>query len=269
MLPQRKQLPSIRLYGEKIEMSNVFEANQADFAEKVVARSHKGLVLVDFWAPWCGPCRMLGPTLERLANEAGSQFVLAKVNSDHNQQLSRQFDVRGIPAVKAFVNGRVVDEFVGALPEARVRQFIQKVIATHQPQTKSQSQSTKPSGTPAERLKKAHALLRQGQGCQAQTQLADLPSESLSEKGNRFLTLAKFICDGGQQMAGQSKASSAYQQAADALRRREPSTALYNLLVAQNQETDARKPAVKELMEAIFTMLGEQNTLTQQYRKLI
>lgn len=250
-------------------MGNVFEANQADFAESVIARSHKGLVLVDFWAPWCGPCRMLGPTLERLANESGSQFVLAKVNSDHNQQLSQQFDVRGIPAVKAFVNGRIVDEFVGALPEARVRQFIQKVVAAHQPQSKSQPQPAKPVGTSAERLKKAHAFLRQGQGCKAQTQLVGLSSESHAEKVKRFLQLAEFICDGGQKMGGQSNASGAYQQAADALRRREPSTALYNLLVAQNQESAGRKPAVKELMEAIFAMLGEQNTLTQQYRKLI
>jgi putative thioredoxin len=100
----------------------------ADFEEKVIAASHHAPVLVDFWAEWCQPCRILKPLLEKLAAEYGGRFTLAKVNSDENQPLAQRYGVRGIPAVKAFVNGQMVDEFTGALPEAQVREFLARLI---------------------------------------------------------------------------------------------------------------------------------------------
>lgn len=102
------------------------DVDQTDFQQKVIEKSMTTLVLVDFWAEWCGPCKVLKPMLERLAEEFQGRFILAKVDTEKNQALAGQFGVRGIPNVKAVYNGVLVDEFSGALPEAQVREFIER-----------------------------------------------------------------------------------------------------------------------------------------------
>ncbi len=99
-----------------------------NFEADVVAMSRKIPVLVDFWAPWCGPCRTLGPLLEKLEAEAGGKWKLAKVNVDEHQQLAAHFAVRSIPHVIAFVDGQPVDQFVGVLPESGLRQFLARIL---------------------------------------------------------------------------------------------------------------------------------------------
>ncbi|MBA3034611.1 MAG: tetratricopeptide repeat protein [Gammaproteobacteria bacterium] len=107
---------------------HAYDVTVADFDQKVLAASQQAPVLVDFWAPWCQPCTILKPILEKLAAELGGQFILAKVNSDENQELAARYGVRGIPAVKAFVDGQLVDEFTGALPEAQIREFLGRLM---------------------------------------------------------------------------------------------------------------------------------------------
>lgn len=105
-----------------------YDVSVADFKEKVLDASLQVPVIVDFWAEWCQPCRILKPILEKLAAEYGGRFILAKVNSDQNQEIAQHYGVRGIPAVKAFIGGEMVDAFEGALPEGQVREFIDRLI---------------------------------------------------------------------------------------------------------------------------------------------
>ncbi len=105
-----------------------FDVDQTNFQQVVIEGSAKVPVVIDFWAPWCGPCRSLKPILEKLAEEYQGRFLLAKINSDENQELAAHFAVRGIPAVKAVFAGELVDEFSGALPEGEVRQFLDRLI---------------------------------------------------------------------------------------------------------------------------------------------
>jgi putative thioredoxin len=103
-----------------------FDVTEADFRQKVLERSLEVPVLLDCWAPWCGPCRNLKPVLEKLVKDYAGAFVLAKINTDEAPQISAALQIRSIPLVVLFVGGRPVDQFMGALPEGQVRQFLDR-----------------------------------------------------------------------------------------------------------------------------------------------
>jgi len=133
----------------------VIEVSEADFEREVIERSKTVPIVVDFWAPWCGPCRALGPLLEQLARERQGQFVLAKVNTDECQQLAAAFGIESIPAVKAVRNGQIVLEFEGLLPEPALREFIDRIFPSESERQAQQAHDLEVSN-PAE----AEALYR-------------------------------------------------------------------------------------------------------------
>ena len=108
--------------------SNIIEINEDDFKEKVIEASKSTLLLVDFWAPWCGPCKQLTPLLEKVIQKTNNKVILAKINIDDNQQIAAQLRIQSIPAVFAFKNGQPVDAFQGVIPENKIIEFIEKSL---------------------------------------------------------------------------------------------------------------------------------------------
>lgn len=106
----------------------IFDVTTEEFEERVIKGSMNGLVLADFWAPWCGPCKQLGPVLEALVSAYGGKVKLAKVNLDENEQLAAALRVQSVPTVYAFLGGRPVDAFQGVLPESQIKAFIDKAL---------------------------------------------------------------------------------------------------------------------------------------------
>jgi putative thioredoxin len=138
--------------------SALLDVTDATFATDVLERSKAVPVVVDFWAPWCGPCRVLGPTIERIAAEHVGEVVLTKLNTDENPRTATAFRIQGIPAVKAFRDAKVVAEFTGAVPEPQVRAFFAKLVPS-----------------PAERAaKEAHDLARNGDTAAAEARFRDI-----------------------------------------------------------------------------------------------
>ena len=137
----------------------ILDVTAATFDREVIERSKRTPVVVDFWAPWCGPCRLLGPMLEEAVHRAGGALALAKINSDEEPELALRHGIQGIPAVKVFVDGNIAGEFVGALPEAQVRRFLERFIPTEADRLVEESRRHESTGQWEEALRGYDAAL--------------------------------------------------------------------------------------------------------------
>ena len=109
-------------------MGNIVDINQDHFIDQVIEKSKNIPVIVDFWAPWCGPCKQLTPLLEKVVNKKNGKVILAKINVDDNQGIAAQLNIQSIPTVYGFVDGKPIDAFQGAQPESKIEAMIDKLI---------------------------------------------------------------------------------------------------------------------------------------------
>ena len=268
--------------------TNIIDVDEVTFERDVIQRSAEKTVVVDFWAAWCGPCRMLGPVLERLAEEPGSDFVLAKVDVDANPGLAMRFGVQGIPAVKAFRDGQVAGEFVGAQPEPQVRRFLEEVAPGGADKTDSpeslmaarqwpeaaalyrQLLDENPANLAAQ-LGLARALIGQGQGCKAKVYLAELQHEAVTMvSAERLLPLADFLCAAAGKDDSDAEVTvveAQYRQAARLLNQGKIAPAMDGLLDVLRHNKNYRDGQAKAVMLGVFELLGDDDLLTSAYRR--
>jgi putative thioredoxin len=244
----------------------ISDVSEHEFAAKVVERSKQVPVVVDFWAEWCGPCRTLGPAIEDAVRKRNGAVELAKVDTDKNPGIAQQFQIASIPAVKAFKDGEVVSEFIGAVPPARIEAFLDEFVP-------SEADALAEAGD-EESLRKAleldprHApsavslgrvLLDRGETDEALELLRPFPHDFIADG-----LMARIELSQGENGDRGDELQSAFA----AWDSGEPGDALEQLQGVLSAEQDQkRKDAIRRVMVAIFTELGTDHPLAREHRR--
>ena len=249
----------------------VIEVADADFEQTVIEGSRERPVVVDLWASWCGPCKVLGPILEKVAGERGGDFLLAKLDVDANPYTAAQFGVQSIPTVIAFRDGKAVDGFIGALPEPMVNEFVDRILPTGADLAAKEAQAEEEAGDAAAAEGRYRDALAADEGNrEARLGLARLLSERGDLVAARELLqplvpdveadrlLAAIRVSEWPSIDGAGTLSSAKHLAAQGKWRE----ALDGMLGALKDD-----PGAREAMLDAFAVLGDEDPLTVEFRK--
>jgi putative thioredoxin len=235
------------------------------FEQAVIARSREVPVVVDFWAAWCGPCRALTPALERAAERRSEKVELVKVDVDANQELASRYRVQGIPAVKAFKDGEVVDEFVGAIPQAAVERFFDKIVPSEADALTAEGDEQ--SLRRALELDPRHAgaaaalgriLLERGDVQGALEVLENVTGDFVAEG---LAARAKLIASGTADDLPDVR------EGLDALASGDPASGLERLESALGIAQDETRDLIRQVMVGMFAELGTDHPLAREYRR--
>jgi putative thioredoxin len=271
------------------------DVSEQDFEQAVVQRSHEVPVVIDFWAPWCGPCRALGPTLEKLAEEQQGKFILAKVNVDENPMLAQAFQIQSIPAVKAVRNGALAGEFLGAQPEPNVRRFIEQLLPSEAESLAQEAQRLEEAGKvqgaeslyraalakeanqPLALLGLARVLVRRGEESDAQTLLTRVPNTAPEHPAAQQLLAQLRLKQTGAKAEDEKQyrdrlaanpndldARFELSQMLAAVGRYEE--ALAELLAIVKKDRKFRDDGARKAMLEIFEVIGARSELAESYR---
>jgi putative thioredoxin len=268
----------------------VTDVTDATFATEVIAQSRTRPVVVDFWAPWCGPCRVLGPIIEKIAAEFGDDVALAKLNTDENPQTAMQYRIQGIPAVKAFVNGQVAAEFTGALPEPQVRRFFEQ-LAPSPAEKAAREAAALAARDPAEAERRfravlqtdpnnadavvglARILLSRGEQDEATRLLDRTPGDRRAKVMKHRVFLDGFAQrHAGEDIEGDARANpkdprARYRLGVLLAAREQYEAALDELLESVRLDRSFAEGAARKAALAVFDILGLDSPLTREYQR--